>query len=136
MKKMYRCASLYYIIACCFWIPRSFGRGFELFCPLEETVPTVTDKMIKVHPPAFTNKWVTLAGEERATQSVMLLVDVSTEVHDGAHVLLDLASQPQSQLTMNISDSFLFNAEKYLNPFTITEEGREQPRCTKESLKK
>ena len=31
---------------------------------------------------------------------------------------------------MDIRDSLMFNAEEYLNLFTITKEGREQPRYT------
>ena len=61
------------------WMP-NFGSGLESFSPVEEAVPAVTDKMIKVQLPALTNKWVMLAGEERATQSIMLLSGVSTEV--------------------------------------------------------
>ena len=70
------------VLACCFLISRSFGCGLESFSPLEETVPAVTDKMIQVHLPAITNKWVTLAGEERATQSIMFLSGVSTKLFE------------------------------------------------------
>ena len=36
---------------------------------------------------------------------------------------------------MDISDSLMCNTEEYLNRFTITKEGRGQPRYTKESSK-
>ena len=47
------------------------------------------------------------------------------------NVHVDPASQQQSQLTMDICNSVMFNGEGYLNLFTITKGGREQPHCIK-----
>ena len=59
------------VLACC------VSGCFESFSPLlEEILPTVTDKMIKVHLLALMNRWVMLAVEERATRSIMLFSKV------------------------------------------------------------
>jgi len=86
-----------------------------------------TEKVIEVHLPAITNKW-TKRGEERASQSIILLSGVSSEAGDGVKVLVDPSSQQQSVVTMDISNSLMFDAEEYLKQFTIQKNGVAQLR--------
>ena len=58
----------------------------------------------------------------------MMLSGVSAEAGDGVKVLIDPSSQQQSVLTMDISNSLMFDAEGYLKQFTIMKNGTEVPR--------
>lgn len=102
---------------------------------LEETLKVnETTKTIRVHVPAITNTWVK-RGEERASQSVMLLSGVSASAGDGVNVLVDPTSLQQTQITMDISHSLMFQAEGYLQQFTMMRQGVEAPRFGENSSK-
>jgi hypothetical protein len=107
------------------------------FSPLSKEPIQVggTEKVIQVHLPAISNKWE-FKGEERVSQSVMMLSGVTTEAGDGVKVLVDPHGQKQTQVTMDISNSLMFNAENYLKQFTITKEGVDQPRYDEFSSKR
>ena len=59
-----------------------------------------TEKVVAVTLPGLTNKWVK-RGEERASQSVMLLSGVAPNAGDGVSVQVDPDSQQQTQMTMD-----------------------------------
>ena len=86
-----------------------------------------TEKVIRVTLPAITNKWVK-RGEERASQSVMLLSGVSSGGGDGVKVLVDPNNQQQTEVMMDISESLMFDSEEYLKQFTIMKGGLPRPR--------
>lgn len=74
-------------------------------------------------------------GEERASQSVMLLSGVGAKAGDGVKVLVDPKSRKQTEITMDISHSLMFQAEEYLNQFKVTRNGVQVPRYGKYSSK-
>jgi len=90
-------------------------------------VDASTEKVVRVQVPAISNKWIK-RGEERTSQSIILMSGVSSSAGDGVKVLVDPTSQQQTQVTMDISNSLMLNAEEYLKQFTVQKNGVEQPR--------
>jgi len=94
---------------------------------IDEAADANTEKVVRVQLPAVSNKWVK-RGEERCSQTIMLMSGVSSSAGDGVKVLIDPNSQQQTQVTMDISNSLMFNAEEYLKQFTVKKNGVDQPR--------
>jgi len=94
---------------------------------VDEPVDANTEKVVRVQVPAISNKWVK-RGEERCSQTIMLLSGVSSSAGDGVKVLVDPASQQQTQVTMDVSHSLMLNAEEYLKQFTVKKNGVDVPR--------